>query len=246
MHRYAVQNSSVTKDKIIVPLDVPTAQAARDLIKAIGGTVGFFKIGNQLFTAAGPDLVREVRASGSKVFLDLKYHDIPNTVRHAIESASALGVEMLTIHLTGGRAMCEAALAGRGTANLLILGVTVLTSLTDLALSEVGFHGSVEDEVLLLADLAKDVGITGLVASPRELRILRERFGSLFTTVIPGIRPSWSEPGDQKRVLTPRQAVEAGADFLVIGRPISAAKDPKAAVERIITELEQDSRVKIN
>jgi len=241
MHRHAVQSPTTAKDKIIVPLDVPTAQAARELIKAIGGTVGFFKVGNQLFTSAGPEIVKEVRASGSKVFLDLKYHDIPNTVRHAVQSASALGVDMLTVHLSGGRAMCEAAVVGRGMSEVLILGVTVLTSLNDAALSEIGFRGSVEDEVLLLAELAKNVGITGLVASPRELNILRERFGSLFTTVIPGIRPVWSEPGDQKRTLTPRQAVEAGADYLVIGRPITASEDPKIAVQRIVDELEQES-----
>jgi orotidine-5'-phosphate decarboxylase len=238
MHCLAVQSSTAAKNKIIVALDVPTAQGARELIKAIGGTVGFFKVGNQLFTSAGPEIIKEVRASGSKVFLDLKYHDIPNTVRHAIESASALGVDMLTIHLSGGRAMCEAAVVGRGMSSVFILGVTVLTSLDDAALLEIGFRGSVEDEVLLLAELAKNVGITGLVASPRELGILRERFGALFTTVIPGIRPAWSESGDQKRILTPRQAVEAGADYLVIGRPITASKDPKKAVQRIIEELE--------
>ena len=149
MQRDAVQIPTAARDKIIVPLDVPTAQAARELIKAIGGTVGFFKIGNQLFTSAGPNIVQEVRASGSKVFLDLKYHDIPNTVRHAVESASALGVDMLTIHLSGGRAMCEAAVLGRGISNMLILGVTVLTSLNDIALSEIGFRGSVQEEVLI-------------------------------------------------------------------------------------------------
>ena len=226
------------KDKIIVPLDVPTANAARELIKAIGGTVGFFKIGNQLFTAEGPAIVREVLDSGSKVFLDLKYHDIPNTVRHSVESACALGVDMLTIHLSGGRAMCEAAVAGRGASETLVLGVTVLTSLTDDALSEVGFRGTVQEEVVLLAELAKNTGVTGLVASPHELTLLRNRYGSLFTTVIPGIRPKWSEPGDQKRVLPPRQAVDAGADYLVIGRPITASSDPKDAVRRIIHELE--------
>jgi orotidine-5'-phosphate decarboxylase len=239
MHRHAVQSPRAAKDKIIVPLDVPTAPAARDLVKAIGGTVGFFKIGNQLFTSAGPEIVKEVRASGSKVFLDLKYHDIPNTVRHAVESASALGVDMLTIHLSGGRAMCEAAVSGCGTSNLQILGVTVLTSLNDLALSQIGFRGSVQDEVLLLAELAKSVGISGLVASPQELGVLRERFGSLFTTVIPGIRPAWSESGDQKRTMTPQQAIEAGADYLVIGRPITAADDPKRALQRILDELEK-------
>jgi orotidine-5'-phosphate decarboxylase len=238
MHRHAVQSLIAAKDKIIVPLDVPTVETARALIKAIGGTVGFFKVGNQLFTAAGPAIVNEVQASGSRVFLDLKFHDIPNTVRRAVESACALGVDMLTIHLSGGREMCEAAVVGRGISKVLILGVTVLTSLNDEALAEVGFRTSVEDEVLLLADLAKHVGITGLVASPQEVVVLRARFGSLFTTVTPGIRPSWSEPGDQKRILTPLQAVQAGADYLVIGRPITASPDPQAAVQRIIEELE--------
>jgi orotidine-5'-phosphate decarboxylase len=238
MHRYPVQTSIAAKDKIIVPLDVPTANAARELIEAIGGTVGFFKIGSQLFTAAGPAIVREVLDSGSKVFLDLKYHDIPNTVRHGVESACALGVDMLTVHLSGGRAMCEAALFGRGKSKTLVLGVTVLTSLTDDALSEVGFRGSVQDEVLLLAELAKKVGITGLVASPHELILLRNQYRSAFTTVIPGIRPAWSESGDQKRTLTPKEAVDAGADYLVIGRPIIASRNPKDAVTRIIAELE--------
>jgi orotidine-5'-phosphate decarboxylase len=232
-----VQSLIAAKDKIIVPLDVPTPNAARNLINAIAGTVGFFKIGNQLFTAAGPAIVREVLDSGSKVFLDLKYHDIPNTVRHAVESACALGVDMLTVHLSGGRAMCEAAVVGRGLSTTLVLGVTVLTSMTDDALSEIGFRGTVQDEVLLLAELAKNVGITGLVASPQELSILKNSYGSLFTTVIPGIRPAWSELGDQKRILTPKQAVDAGADYLVIGRPITASSNPKDAVKRIIDDL---------
>ena len=238
MHRHAVQSSIAAKDKIIVPLDVPAKAAARELINALGGTVGFFKVGNQLFTAAGPAIIEEIRASGARVFLDLKFHDIPYTVRRAVESACALGVDMLTIHLSGGREMCEAAVVGRGISRILILGVTVLTSLNDEALNEVGFRTSVQDEVLLLADLAKHVGITGLVASPQELVPLRARFGSLFTMVIPGIRPTWSESGDQKRTLTPRQAVEAGADYLVIGRPITASPDPQSAVRRIIHELE--------
>src|SRR3984885_13086814 len=174
MHRQGVQSSTAARDRIIVPLDVPTPPAARELIKAIGGTVGFFKVGNQLFTSAGPDIVQELRASGSKVFLDLKFHDIPNTVRHAVESASSLGVDMLTIHLSGGRAMGEAAVAGAGSSKLLILGVTVLTSLNDFTLSEVGYRGSVEDEVLLLAEVARNIGLHGLVTSSQELRIVRE------------------------------------------------------------------------
>jgi len=238
MHPHPVQSSAAAKDKIIVPLDVPTIEASRALVRRVGGAIGFFKVGSQLFTAAGPTVVREIKASGARVFLDLKFHDIPNSVRRAVESACALGVEMLTVHLSGGRSMCEAAVVGRGTAKTLILGVTVLTSLNDAAIAEVGYKTSVEDEVLLLADLAKHAGITGLVASPLELLAIRNRFGPLFTTVIPGIRPKWSEPGDQSRTMTPAEALNAGADYLVIGRPITAASDPLDAVKRIVDELE--------
>jgi orotidine-5'-phosphate decarboxylase len=238
MHPHPVRSSIAAKDKIIVPLDVPTIEASRELIRQVGGAIGFFKVGSQLFTAAGPAIVQEIKASGSRVFLDLKFHDIPNSVRRAVESACALGVDMLTVHLSGGRSMCEAAVVGRGTAKTLILGVTVLTSLNDAAIAEVGYKTSVEDEVLLLADLAKHVGITGLVASPLELVAIRNRFGSLFTTVIPGIRPKWSETGDQSRTMTPAEALNTGADYLVIGRPITAASDPLEAAKRIVDELE--------
>jgi orotidine-5'-phosphate decarboxylase len=237
MHPHPVQSSIAAKDKIIVPLDVPTIKESRELIRQVGGAIGFFKVGSQLFTAAGPSIIQEVRASGSRVFLDLKFHDIPNSVRGAVESACELGVDMLTVHLSGGRSMCEAAVAGRGTAKTLILGVTVLTSLNNAAIAEVGYRASVEDQVLLLAHLAKRVGITGLVASPLELVAIRNRFGSLFTTVIPGIRPKWSETGDQSRTMTPAEALKAGADYLVIGRPITAAPDPLEAAKRIVQEL---------
>ena len=232
-----MQSSIAAKDKIIVPLDVPAMEAARKLIRQVGDAIGFFKVGSQLFTAAGPSIIQEIRASGSRVFLDLKFHDIPNSVRGAVESACGLGVDMLTVHLSGGRSMCEAAVAGRGTAKTLILGVTVLTSLNDAAIAEVGYRTSVEDQVLLLAHLAKRVGITGLVASPLELVAIRNRFGPLFTTVIPGIRPKWSETGDQSRTMTPAEASKAGADYLVIGRPITAAPDPLEAAKRIVQEL---------
>jgi orotidine-5'-phosphate decarboxylase len=237
MHPHPVQSSIAAKDKIIVPLDVPTIKESRELIRQVGGVIGFFKVGSQLFTAAGPSIIQEIRASGSRVFLDLKFHDIPNSVRGAVESACGLGVDMLTVHLSGGRSMCEAAVAGRGTAKTLILGVTVLTSLNDAAIAEVGYRTSVEDQVLLLAHLAKRVGITGLVASPLELVAIRNRFGPLFTTVIPGIRPKWSETGDQSRTMTPAEASKAGADYLVIGRPITAAPDPLEAAKRIVQEL---------
>ena len=237
MHRHPVQTSTAAKEKIIVPLDVSSEAEARRLVQILAGHVGLFKIGNQLFTRVGPSIVRAIKQAGTKVFLDLKFHDIPNTVQQAVESACALGVDMLTIHLSGGKAMCEAAVAGRGTSSTCILGVTVLTSLDNQALAEAGFRMPVREQALLLAALAQQTGITGLVASPQELGVLRERFGSFFTTVIPGIRPSWAAAGDQKRTMTPKEAIKAGADYLVIGRPITAAADPLGAVERILEEL---------
>jgi orotidine-5'-phosphate decarboxylase len=238
MHRHPVQTSTAAKEKIIVPLDVSSEAEARRLVQILAGHVGLFKIGNQLFTRVGPSIARAIKEAGTKVFLDLKFHDIPNTVQHAVESTCALGVDMLTIHLTGGKTMCKAAVAGRGTSSTLILGVTVLTSLDDQALAEAGFRMPVREQVLLLAALAQQTGITGLVASPQELGVLREQFGSFFTTVIPGIRPSWAAAGDQKRTMTPKEAIKAGADYLVIGRPITAAANPLRAVKRILEELE--------
>jgi orotidine-5'-phosphate decarboxylase len=238
MHRHPVQTSTASKEKIIVPLDVSSEAEARRLVQILAGHVGLFKIGNQLFGRVGPSIVRAIKEAGTKVFLDLKFHDIPNTVQHAVESTCALGVDMLTIHLSGGKTMCKAAVAGRGTSSTLILGVTVLTSLDDQALAEAGFRMPVREQVLLLASLAQQTGITGLVASPQELGVLREQFGSFFTTVIPGIRPSWAAAGDQKRTMTPKEAIKAGADYLVIGRPITTAANPLGAVKRILEELE--------
>jgi orotidine-5'-phosphate decarboxylase len=238
MQPHPVQRSLAAKDKIIVPLDVSTAREARSLIQKLAGAVGLFKMGHQLFTVAGPDLVREIVGSDSKVFLDLKFHDIPNTVRGAVESACALGVSMLTIHLSGGREMVEAANAAQQNFETLVLGVTVLTSSNETTLAETGVKNGVCDQVILLAKLAQAAGITGLVASPLELNILRDHFGDYFTMVIPGIRPAWSAPDDQKRIMTPAKAVSAGADYLVIGRPITGATNPLDAVRRIVEELE--------
>jgi orotidine-5'-phosphate decarboxylase len=238
MQRHPVKDLLRAKDKIIVPLDVASPEKARDLVQRLGGKVGWFKVGLQLFTAVGPAIVEEIKKSGTKIFLDLKFHDIPNTVQQAVRSASALGADMLTIHLCGGSEMCRAAVAGRAESSTLLLGVTVLTSLNDQALAEVGTKASVPEQVLLLATLAKAVGINGLVASPLEIASLRERFGSYFTIVTPGVRPIGTDPGDQKRVMTPAEALKAGSDYLVIGRPITAAVDPLAALNRIAEELE--------
>jgi len=225
------------RDRLIVALDVPTQTEALNLVRDLGPEVAFFKVGLQLYTAAGPEIVRSVLATGAKVFLDLKLHDIPNTVAWTVESAGQLRVQMLTIHLSGGAEMIRAAVAARKN-NLSILGVTVLTSADEQTLRQVGISDNIRDHVLRLAKLCVDAGIDGLVASPHEVKMLRTQFGAKIKLVVPGIRPSWSEAGDQKRVMTPREALEAGADYLVIGRPIIAHPRPREAVTRILNEIE--------
>jgi orotidine-5'-phosphate decarboxylase len=180
--------------------------------------------------------VRAVLATGVKVWLDLKLYDIPNTVARAVESASTLGVRMLTIHLSGGSEMIRAATAARAN-DLLVLGVTVLTSSTEQTLREIGITDGVEEQVLRLAKLGAEAGIDGVVASPHEIKILRHEFGERIKIAVQGIRPSWAEPGDQKRFLTPREAFEAGADYIGIGRPITRHQNPREAVARILDEL---------
>jgi orotidine-5'-phosphate decarboxylase len=225
------------RDRLIVALDVPTQTEALNLVRDLSPEVAFFKVGLQLYTAAGPEIVRSVLATGAKVFLDLKLHDIPNTVAWTVESAGQLRVQMLTIHLSGGAEMIRAAVAARKN-NLSILGVTVLTSADEQTLRQVGISDNIRDHVLRLAKLCVDAGIDGLVASPHEVKMLRTQFGAKIKLVVPGIRPSWSEAGDQKRVMTPREALEAGADYLVIGRPIIAHPRPREAVTRILNEIE--------
>jgi len=234
-----VEESVTAKDKIIVALDLPSADSARDMVKTLGNDVSWYKIGLRLFALGGPAFVQEVKAFGAKIFLDLKFHDIPNTVRSAVESACALGADMLTIHLSGGSEMCQAAVKGRGSNSTLILGVTVLTSQTEATLAEIGINRSVTQQVISLATLAKANGIAGLIASPLELQPLRQEFGKSLVIVTPGVRPTWSEAGDQKRFATPSEAIKLGADYLVIGRPITASPDPKAAFSRIASELLQ-------
>src|SRR5712691_1519876 len=223
-------------DKIIVALDVPTKNAALELVTQLSGKISFFKIGLQLYTTEGPEIVRAVLATGAKVFLDLKLHDIPNTVAKAVESAANLGVQMLTIHLSGGSEMIRAATAARAN-NISILGVTVLTSATEQTLRQIGTSDKVNDQVLRLAKLGVEEEIDGIVASPHEIKILRAEFGDKIKIVVQGIRPSWAQPGDQKRFMTPRAALEAGADYLGIGRPITAHPRPSEAVAKILQEL---------
>lgn len=222
-------------EKIIVALDLAETEEAVQLASLLRD-VGHLKIGLQSFTEGGPALVRSVSSLGPKIFLDLKLHDIPNTVGKAVEAAGRLAVRMLTIHLSGGSEMVRAAVAARSN-GMLILGVTVLTSSTDDTLAETGVTGKTADQVLRLARLGVANGIDGLVASPHEARMLRSEFGDAIKIVTPGIRPSGSAAGDQKRFATPREAIEAGADYLVIGRPITGAADPKAAVQAVVEEL---------
>lgn len=225
------------KNKIIVALDVPTQQQALELVEQLRDQISFFKIGLQLYTAEGPEIVRAVLATGARVWLDLKLYDIPNTVARAVESANHLGVHMLTIHLSGGREMIRAATAARAK-EMLLLGVTVLTSATEETLREIGVAATMDEQVLRLARLGVQEGIDGVVASPHEIKSLRAEFGHKMKIAVQGIRPSWAEPGDQKRFMTPREALEAGADYIGIGRPITAHERPSEAVARILRELE--------
>ena len=224
-----------TADKLIVALDVATKEKALDLIEELRDQISFFKIGLQLYTAEGPEIVRAVRATGANVFLDLKLHDIPNTVALAIESAAQLDIQMLTIHLSGGEAMVRAAVSAKPP-ELLLLGVTVLTSVDEQTIRQIGIPDEIENQVLRLAKLGVENGIDGFVASPHEIATLRREFGDKIKIVVPGIRPAGSESGDQKRVMTPREAIDAGADYLVIGRPIIAHSHPGEAVTKILQE----------
>jgi len=223
---------------------VPDAETALKLAAQIAPAVGAFKIGKELFVAAGPDIVRRVRDTGAAVFLDLKFHDIPNTVAKAVTAAVRLNVQMLTIHTSGGSAMMRAAeKSSQDTAKLLglpsplVLGVTVLTSLDNAALGEIGIQPDTARQVERLANLAVKAGMRGLVCSPLEIAALRKILPASIQLVTPGIRTGAEEADDQKRTLTPREALQAGANWLVIGRPIYAAENPRAAAEKILESL---------
>lgn len=229
--------SSGGKAEIIVALDEPSLDDAQRLMDRLAGRAAFYKVGLQLFTAAGPAAVKAVRERGAKVFLDLKLHDIPNTVASAVRSARTLGVDLCTIHLSGGPEMAAAAVEAAGD-GLRILGVTVLTSSTIETLESCGVQGSVGEQVVRLAKLGHAAGVRGFVASALELPLLREELGSDSMFVIPGVRPTGSDVGDQKRVATPADVVRAGATHLVVGRPITRAKDPARAYIAILAEAD--------
>jgi orotidine-5'-phosphate decarboxylase len=227
------------RDRLIVAVDLPTASAAKKIVGELGSEVSTFKVGMQLFIVAGPAFVRKLVAEGRKVFLDLKFHDIPNTVAEAVRSASQLGVSMLTVHAAGGAKMLAAAAqaAAERKPAPLVLAVTVLTSLTDADLKQTGVSGRALDHVLRLASLARANGCGGVVASPQEVREIRRELGEGFAIVTPGVRPQAAAKGDQARVATPAEAIAAGASHIVVGRPIIEAADAKAAAQAILREI---------
>lgn len=225
--------------RLIVALDVSSATRAQNIVAAVGDAAFCYKVGMQLYTAEGPQVVRDLVAAGRRVFLDLKYHDIPNTVAAAVAEAARLGVSMLTVHASGGAHMLRAATAAASSAKpgLLVLGVTVLTSLTDHDLNKLGVTDRVEDQVLRLAALALASGCHGVVAAAREAPRLRTQLQGDFAIVTPGVRPAGTAAGDQARVVTPAEAIAAGATHIVVGRPITAARDPGAEARAILAEI---------
>lgn len=227
-------------EKLIVALDTKSLDETASLVDKLIPEVKIFKVGLGLFTLYGYAAVEMVKDKGGKVFLDLKFHDIPNTVASAVKSASDLGVFILNVHTLGGSEMMKkAAEAVKGLPERpLILGVTVLTSMDQKAINEVGIEKSVEEEVLNLATMAKDAGLDGVVASPQETSAIRKKLGKDFIIVTPGVRPEWAARGDQKRIATPSSAIKAGADYIIVGRPIIEAEDPIEAARKVIEEME--------
>ena len=227
------------RQRLIVALDVSSAAAAQKIVAAVGDSASCYKVGMQLYTAEGPAVVRDLVASGRRVFLDLKYHDIPNTVSAAVCQAASLGVSMLTIHASGGDKMIRAATEAARTRNaaLMVLGVTVLTSLDDSDLDKLGVQGQVQGQVLRLAALAIANGCQGVVASAQEATALRRGLEGNFAIVTPGVRRAGAEPDDQARVVTPAAAIAAGSTHIVVGRPITGAADPAKETKAILSEI---------
>ncbi|MGH9422819.1 MAG: orotidine-5'-phosphate decarboxylase [Thermoanaerobaculia bacterium] len=220
-------------DRLIVAIDRSSRDEILRLADVLHDATGLLKIGLQAFIANGPSIVREVIARGVKVFLDLKIHDIPNTAKHAVSEAASLGASMVTVHASGGEAMLRACAID----STLVLGVTVLTSLDDGELQKIGFNGTPLENAVRLATLAQTSGLRGVVASPHEVVAIREACSDAMRIVVPGIRPKGSEAGDQRRTTTPAAAIAAGADYIVVGRPVTDAKDPRAAALAIADSL---------
>ena len=234
------------EERLILALDVDSLEQAQEITRELGDYITIYKIGSRLFTAGGPESVRTIKDVGGKVFLDLKLHDIPNTVAKTAAQITRLGVDMYDVHALGGKEMMVAAMDGSqhvveesGQKRPLALGVTVLTHLKNgIIRQELGIDKSIEEEVLHLAQLVAEAGLDGVICSPKEIAVIREKFGDKLLIVTPGIRPLWADPGEQRRALSPGEAIEAGADYLVIGRPITEAVDRREAVERILSEME--------
>lgn len=238
-----MQTTPVSDSKIVVALDYQDAQQALALVQQLDPNLCKLKVGKELFTAAGPKFVEQLVAKEFAVFLDLKFHDIPNTVSKACEAATKLGVWMLNVHASGGSAMMQAALEGvdkgsTSTNSPYLIAVTVLTSMNQATLHELGIETNIEQQVLRLAQLTKNAGLHGVVCSAQEATLIREHIGSDFLLVTPGIRPSFASKDDQSRILTPSQALAAGASYLVIGRPITQAKEPLTALSLIYQEIQ--------
>jgi len=232
------QGRTDPRERLIVALDVSTAAAAQKIVAAVGDSALTYKVGMQLYTAEGPQVVRDLVASGRRVFLDLKYHDIPNTVGAAVSEAEKLGVSMLTVHALGGGKMLRAAVeAAQTRPDLMVLAVTVLTSMDGHDLETVGIRGTVEDSVVRLATIALANRCHGVVASAREASTLRAELGDSFAIVTPGVRPAGAAVGDQVRVVTPAEAIASGSSYIVVGRPITEAADPAAEARAILGQI---------
>lgn len=228
-----------SRERLIVALDVPTAAAAHKIVAAVGDSARIYKVGMQLYTAEGPQIVRDLVASGRQVFLDLKYHDIPNSVASAVKEAAKLGVRMLSVHASGGGKMLRAAVEAARNANpsSMVLGVTVLTSLDNRDLEHAGVRGNVGDQVLRLAALALSNRCAGVIASAQEAAALRVELGDDFLIVTPGVRPAGAGQDDQARIVTPSEAIAAGASYIVVGRPITEAADPATEAREILAQM---------
>ncbi len=237
-HRNDIFRKDDPRQRLIVALDVSTAAAAQKIVAAVGDSALTYKVGMQLYTAEGPQVVRDLVACGRRVFLDLKYHDIPNTVGAAVAEAEKLGVSMLTVHSAGSGRMLRAAVeAAKLRPELMVLAVTVLTSMDGNDLEKIGIRGTVEDSVLRLATIALANGCQGVVTSAREASTLRAELGEKFAIVTPGVRPAGSDVGDQVRFVTPAEAIASGASHIVVGRPITEASDPAAEARAILGQI---------
>lgn len=222
---------------LITALDFPDLDSALALVDRAGSGCEWYKVGKQLFTHYGPVALKELKARGKKIFLDMKFHDIPNTVGNAVRSAAIIGADLINVHALGGPAMLEAAATAAKETGKTVIAVTVLTSMDQAALEAVGVNATPAEEVVRLAKLTQAAGLPGVVCSPLEIDAIHQACGKEFLTVVPGIRPVGSAAGDQRRIMTPKDAAAAGAQYIVVGRPITAAADPAAAAEAILADL---------